>query len=119
MPFTAYETPLFQPAVRVIESITNANPAVVTTTYNNSYFSTDVIKIRIPQGFGMWQMNNLSSRITVLSPTSFAMDEIDSTNFDVFVDPGNGQFAQTIPVSEATRTVRGATTNVAPSFIRT
>lgn len=114
----AVVTPLFQPAMRVINTITNANPCSVTTTFAHNYEDTDIIRIYIPDGFGMQQINGLVSPITVTSPTTFTMNGINSINFDIFSDPNNGQFAQSLPNGEANRTLYGAVMNTAPTYVR-
>ncbi len=76
--------PTFQRAMRVISTITNANPAVVTTTTNHQYLSGMVIRLNIPKGFGMQQANQLYGMITVTGNTTFSID-IDTTNMDKFL----------------------------------
>lgn len=76
--------PTFQRAMRVISSITNANPAVVTTTTDHQYLTGMVIRLNIPKGFGMQQANQLYGTITVTGDTSFSID-IDTTNMDRFL----------------------------------
>lgn len=109
--------PMYQPAMRVVTNITNGYPCVVTTSFANSYFTGDIIRIIIPLGWGMQQINGQFSAIIVLSDTTFSMD-IDTTNYDVFSDPDNGQFAQCVPIAEVNGTVYGATYNTLPSLIR-
>ena len=76
--------PVFQRAMRVISTITNANPAVVVTTTNNQYIDGMIIRLNIPKGFGMQQANQQQGEITVLSDTSFSID-IDTTQMDPFL----------------------------------
>lgn len=114
----AVQTPLFQPAMRVISAITNANPAQVTTTFDHNFLSTDICRIRIPDGFGMEQLNGFQGQITVTGATTFTID-IDAINFDAFVVPGSSQqYAQVIPIGENNSTLYGATDNTAPSYAR-
>lgn len=82
----AYPNSIFQPAMRLISSITNANPAVVTTTFAHQYKTGTIIRLDIPPADGMQQANQLFAPITILSPTTFSI-EIDTTNFDVFAIP--------------------------------
>lgn len=114
----AITRPMFQPAMRVVTNITNGYPCIVTTSFANSYFTGDIIRIIIPLGFGMQQINNQFSNITVIDNTSFSMD-IDTINYDAFNDPNNGQFAQSLPIAEVNGTVYGATENTLPTLIRT
>lgn len=76
--------PTFQRAMRVISSITRANPAVVTTTTNHQYIDGMIMRINVPKGFGMQQVNQLQGEITRLSDTTFSID-IDTTNMDPFL----------------------------------
>jgi hypothetical protein len=82
----ANPNPIFQPAARLIESITNANPAVVTTTFAHQYKDGTIVRLDIPPADGMQQANQLTGTITVLSPITFAID-IDTTNFAPFAIP--------------------------------
>lgn len=77
-------TPVFQRAMRVISSITNANPAVVTTTTNHQYITGMIVRLNVPMGFGMQQVNQQQGLITVLSNTTFSIS-IDTTLFDPFL----------------------------------
>jgi hypothetical protein len=113
----AVATPLYQPAMRVITNITNATVPTVTTSFAHNYTSTDIIRIVIPSGFGMSQINGLVSPIVVTGPTTFTIS-INTLNFDAFSDPNNGQFAQSIAMGENSSTIYGATMNTAPSYIR-
>ncbi len=78
--------PIFQPATRLIDSITNANPAVVTTTFAHQYLDGTIVRLDIPPADGMQQANQLTGTIVVLSPTTFAID-IDTTTFEPFAIP--------------------------------
>lgn len=122
--YYSVEFPAFQPAMRNILSITQAYPAVFTTTFDGTnpgdhqYLTGLIVRIRIPEFFGMEQMNGFLGSITVLSPSTFSMD-IDSTNFDPFVvpasQPGNLETpAQVVPVGEVVDTLTSSTRNVLP-----
>ena len=113
----AVQRPMFQPAMRVVTDITNGFPCVVTTSFNNNFFTGDIVRIIIPLGWGMQQINNQFSPVTIISPTTFSMN-IDTTNYDVFFDGNTGQFAQCIPIAEVNSTIYGATYNTLPSLIR-
>lgn len=76
--------PTFQRAMRVISSITNANPAVITTTTNHQYITGMIVRLNIPKGFGMQQANQLYAPITVTGNTTFSID-IDTTQMDKFL----------------------------------
>lgn len=80
--------PTYQPAMRLVTNITNAFPAVVTTSFAHQYLSGTQIRLDVPFANGMYQMDQQFGPITVLSPTTFSIP-IDSTQFDVFVIPSN------------------------------
>jgi hypothetical protein len=107
----AVQKPVFQPSMRVVTAITNANPALVTTSFDNQFLNTDLVQFYMPLGFGMQQINGLIGQVTAVSPTTFTVN-INTINFDVFSDPNNGQFAQVTPIAELNSTLQGATANV-------
>lgn len=86
MAIWALEDPTYQPAMRIIESITNANPAVVITTFNHDYQTGLIVRLKIPVEQGMEQANNLYGDIEVINDTSFSIN-IDTTGFDTFSTP--------------------------------
>jgi len=77
------EDPIFQPARRIITGITQANPAVVTTSFDHDYFTDDIVRIILPNSFGMPQLHKQKGKITVLSSTTFSID-IDTSLYDSF-----------------------------------
>ena len=116
MPTGIVTSPIFQPATREVTGITQAFPAVVTTAQDHNYLDSDVIRITIPKGFGMQQINDLFGRVTVIDTTSFEID-IDAREFDAFSDPGDTvQYAQSVPIGSAgNNTLKGANKNTLPS----
>ncbi len=109
-------SPTYQPAMRVISSITQANPAVVTTSIDHDYGTGEIVRFFFPEPiFGMKQINGKRGRITVTGTTTFEV-AIDTTHFDAFSIPaGNRQWPQVLPVGEVNSTLRFATKNVLPS----
>lgn len=110
--------PIFQPAMRLIASITNANPALVTTTFAHQYKTGLICRLDIPLSVGMQQANGLQGVITVNSDTSFYIT-IDTTYFDPFVMPPSppplvNTCAQVVPVGEVNELLTQATRNVLP-----
>lgn len=110
--------PIFQPAMRLIASITNAYPATVTTTFDNQYETGLIVRLDLPPAVGMQQANGLKGAITVINDTTFTID-IDTTHFDVFaIPPSPGPFdntcAQVVPIGEVNETVYLATRNILP-----
>jgi hypothetical protein len=120
--FNSVMFPTYQPALRMILSITQANPVVITTTFdgstpgNNQYETGLIVRLFIPTGFGMTALNGFQGDITVIDSSSFSMD-IDTTQFDPFVTPAEnpghfGTVAQVSPVGEVNSSVSQATRNV-------
>ena len=116
--------PSFQPAMRIITSITNDTAATITTSFRHQYISGMIVRIIVPFGFGMTQINQQQGEITVgPDPSSFTID-IDSTNYDAFVVPPDvelpdgtftqTQYAQVVPVGEINAILTAATRNVLP-----
>lgn len=117
MAILAQQYPVFQPAMRIISGVTNAFPAVVTTTFAHQYGTGMIVRLNIPPGFGMVEANGLKGEIIVTGSTTFEID-IDTTFFDVFDAPSSYpfsyQYAQVVPVGQINELLRFATRNVLP-----
>jgi hypothetical protein len=123
--YYAVEYPTFQRAMRNILSISQAESALITTTFDginpgdHGYSTGLIVRLYIPKGFGMMQINELSGPITVINGTQFTMP-IDTTTFDAFVIPAfipgwrGGTPAHVVPVGEVTELLTMATQNVLP-----
>lgn len=112
MPIIALSDPTFQPAMRVITAITQANPAQVTTSFAHDYLTGLIVRLNIPEGFGMQQANQLYGPIIVTGNTTFTID-IDTTTMDAFAVPvGNTQYALVTPIGEINSQLYQATRNV-------
>ena len=115
--YSAIAFPTYQPAMRIVAGITNANPATVTTTFNHQYMTGTIIRIDIPPGFGMQQINQQFAPITVIDNTNFTI-AIDTTLYDPFLAsteyPYNEQLAQAVPIGEVNEILTAATQNVLP-----
>jgi hypothetical protein len=114
----AYVNPPFQPAMRIITAITQANPASVTTSFAHLYKSNLIVRLDIPPACGMQQINGMTGTITVTSPTTFLIT-IDSTLFSPFaipVSPPANVFtcAQVVPIGEDNGTLSSAVKNTLP-----
>lgn len=120
MAIYAIENPTYQPAMRIISAITNANPALVTTTFAHDYITGEIVRIVIPRipynatGFGMGQINEQEGTITVTGDTTFTIN-INTSTYDTFSNPGNfDQQPQVIPIGEISEILTAATENVLP-----
>lgn len=121
MAILAYPYPTFQPAMRIVTDITNAFPAVITTSFAHQYETGIIVRLNIPDGFGMTQANHKYAPITVLSDTTFSMP-LDTTKFDPFVVPSsfpdNRQNAQCTAIGEVNESILNAERNVLPYPLR-
>lgn len=109
-------SPVFPPAKRCIQSITQDLKAVVTTVIDHGYYSGAIVRLVIPTEYGMQEINNLTGTITVTGTNTFTID-IDSRLFDAFVDPGLPDVLQVYcpevhPVGEIASTRESAVRNI-------
>ena len=121
--FAVYK-PTFQRAMRNILSITQSYPALVTTTYDginpaaHDYGSGIIIRLLIPEGFGMRLAHEFIGTATVVNASQFTLP-VDTTFYDPFVLPPYmpgmlGTPAQVVPVGEDAYILTMATQNVLP-----
>lgn len=117
MPILARIHPVYQPAMRPISGITNAVQAEVTTTIPHQYDTGMIVRLNLPIGFGMQEVNQKTGTITVTGNTTFLID-IDTRLFQAYsvaTDfPEDRQFAQVTPVAELNSQLKDATRNVLP-----
>jgi hypothetical protein len=112
----ANPNPIFQPAMRLIASITNSFPAIVTTTFAHQYETGLIVRLDLPPAVGMQQANGATGTITVIDDVTFSID-IDTTSFDAFaipVSPGpfDDTCAQVVPIGEVNESIYQATRNI-------
>jgi hypothetical protein len=115
----AYPNPIFQPAMRLITGISNANPVSITTSFNHQYNTGLIVRLYIPPNYGMEMLNEQYAPITVTSPTTFTMP-IDTTTFNPFVvpplNPGHNYTGpQVVPIGNVNSSLYLATQNVLPT----
>jgi len=122
--YYSIQFPSFQRAMRNILSITQAQQALITTTFDginpgdHQYSTGLIVRLYIPPYFGMPQLNEKDLPITVVNSTQFTIP-IDTTNMDPFVVPNYqpgalGTPAQAVPVGEVNDLLTMATQNVLP-----
>lgn len=94
----------FEPKRKVVTAITNANPGVVTAAAHN-YATGDVVRINVPQTYGMDLPPDLFT-ITVMTANTFSIN-YDTSLLDAFVVPVLVSFiaAEVLPVSAETDNV--------------
>lgn len=111
--------PQFQPAMRIITAITNGFPAIVTTNIDHNYQTGLIVRLDIPENYGMSQANKLFGPIIRINATNFSI-EIDTTNFDPFIVPGPllvSTLAQAVPMAEVASEIYQAVRDVTPNNI--
>jgi hypothetical protein len=116
-----YPNPIYKPARTLIESITLANPAVVTTTLPHNYKTGLIVRLDIPPADGMQQASGNTYEIIVLSPTTFSLNA-DSTLWQPFTIPlalAPTVFicAFCVPVGEDTLLLNSAVVNTLNPFM--
>lgn len=123
--YYAVQNPSFQRAMRNILSITQDINALITTTFDgvnpgaHQYGTGMIVRINVPENFGMEEINGLEGIITVVNDTQFTVT-IDTSSFDAFsvppYNPGhNGTPAQVVPIGQTNDLLINATQNVLPS----
>jgi len=100
----------FVPNRQQVSAITNANPAVVTTTQDHGYETGLCVRFFFPLNVGMNLLDNEEFLITKIDDTSFSIP-INTTNYDVFAPVGTAQLPQVIPIAEAADSLAQATKN--------
>jgi len=97
----------FTPDRSMITNITNANPAVVTTSPAHGMQTGNVARLNVPLNYGMFQINNVVVSITRLSSTTFSCQltqvppavNLNTVDYPAFVTPTNPGFeASVIPI---------------------
>ena len=107
---------MFVPARKIITAITNANPAVVTTSTAHDYISGLIVRIDIPEEtsletHGMPQIDQEYAPISVIDDTNFSI-AIDTRAYAPFVVPvPEYQYAQSVPIGEINEILAGALHN--------
>lgn len=98
---------MFSPDRSVISNITQANPAVVTTTTDHNLSTGQVVRMNVPKDYGMVELNHQALSVTVLSSNTFSLQysqippakNVDSTSFAAFTTPSNPKFtAEVLPI---------------------
>ena len=115
IPISPVVNPLFQPAMRQITAITNAQLALVTTSFAHNYVDGTIVRLNVPSYFGMWQANQLTGTIINNGIATQFLIDIDTSSFDPFAIPADQWFysinANVVPIGEANDTLQAATHN--------
>ena len=94
---------VMRPSVALITSISNANPCTITCSAAVDYSIHQQLRIRIPQRFGMRQLDNrVVELIGFVTDSSFFIG-INTINFDPYIAYGGPtpEFPMTVPVGTA------------------
>ena len=116
----AIESPTYQAAMRIINALTLAGNATVTTSFDHDYLVGLIVRLLIPSEFGMIEANNLVGTIlSVPGSDSFVVD-INTRGFDAFVLASAAvplpwyinDYATVVPIAEKSAKLNQATRNV-------
>ena len=97
--------PQFYPTRRTISAVTAASSAVITMTVTHGFTAGQAVRIKVPSGFGMVEMDSLIGNITAISTANNTITvDIDSSAFTAFSFPLTAgvpfSLAEVIPVGE-------------------
>lgn len=111
----------FFPRRNTITNISQATQAIVTLSVTNKYVVGEFIRMVVPNGFGMTQMNGQLAQIVAVGTadasgfTNTITININSTAFTAFSWPASGSvpvtFAQTVDVAETATILTQAEVN--------
>ena len=76
------------PLSNLITAISQTSPMTITVADVNNYIIGQLITLTVPESYGMYQANGLTTAITNIDPTGLIFTvAIDATQFDPFVIP--------------------------------
>ena len=96
----------YYPRWRYITAITAANPCVISTSIDHAFVAGQQIRIYVPTGWGMVQLNGLIGTITAVTHNTLTVN-IDSSAMTAFAYPTSAaaalgvQFPVVVPISES------------------
>jgi hypothetical protein len=115
MTYIADPNPIFQPANRQVTAITNADAALVTTSFDHNYIVGTIVRFFIPNGYGMDQLHLQQGAILTVPTTDTFTVDIDTRDYTPFAVPASPtQYAQVTAIGEVTLQTYAATQNVLP-----
>jgi len=95
---------MFNPKSRVISNITQAAAGVVTTLVNHTYQTGQLVRMKVPAGCGMTELNDQLVTITRLGDATFSVN-VDTTGYTPFAFPLPAAVpftpAEVVPVGES------------------
>lgn len=97
-------SPLYVPQRRFVTKISQAAAGVVTTSIAHGLQTGEYVRMHVPAGFGMVELDGQLAKVTRLTAYTFAMD-INTSGYSAFVFPLSADvpfsFAEMIPVGSA------------------
>lgn len=114
----------YDPKVANITAITSANPAVITTANNHGYAAGEKYRLRIPEGWGMVEANDLEFEVVSVTANTITTDLDLSAGYTAFSYPTSAAFAagvslpQIVPIGEDASVLTGAMDNAAFAGVR-
>lgn len=115
----AQQDPMFVPAMRLVNNITNGFNPTVTTSFAHGYNTGEIVRLWVPDGYGMVQVDQQFGPITVTGDDTFTI-ALDTTSYDTFIlpDPSVSRYlpraALVTSVGDINSTLIGATYNQLP-----
>jgi len=117
--FVAFPENYFFPRRNYITNISQATSAIITFSVTNKFVVGEYIRISVPTGFGMTQMNGQLAQITAVGAadasgfTNTVTVNVNSTAFNAFVWPITipTTFAQAVDVAETATILTQAEVN--------
>lgn len=99
MYYPGYSQVIITPNLRtkVIDSITNAFPMVITTHEDHGYVAGMEVRFLIPSQFGMQELNKVNAAQVISITSNTLTIKLDSTNFATFQYPGTLPTSYTPP----------------------
>lgn len=98
----------YYPRNRIITSISQATSAVIVMSVTHGFTVGQLVRIIVPVGFGMTQLNGQLATITAINTTTNSITiNVDTTSYTTFAFPTSANaalgvtFAQVVPVGEA------------------
>lgn len=101
---------LFHPSHREIANITQASSAVITTLVDHGYVAGQKVRFKVPDNYGMTDIDGLTGTITETSTSTITVD-IDSSSFTAFNYPTAAE-ATAEPISPAIVVPYGESTSI-------
>jgi hypothetical protein len=114
--------PIYYPRRRFITNITAATSAVITLSVTHGFTVGQLVRIIVPSGWGMTEINNTLARVTAINTTTNTITvNVDSSAYTAFAFPTSAvaaagiTFPQVVPVGDAPDTI--ANTNAEQSVL--